>query len=276
MGFKEFNDYFQSIYQDRWSDLLSSLKQPAGTVARPNGFCVEHKSFKLGGEIPRGTDGLLEYYVMDQASIWAARALEVQPGDRVLDMCAAPGGKTLVLAEALAEQGELIANEMSASRRERLIQVIKQYIPRHIRDRVFVNGRDGGLYARSHLEYFDRILIDAPCSGERHLLENDRELKEWTLSRTKKLAQRQYALLTAALLALKPGGTMVYSTCSISPLENDSVIDQLMKKKTGFEVDSMSLDGDFSKAAERTKHGVIILPDRSEHGPIYICRLRKL
>lgn len=275
----EFDVYYESVFLERWTALKSALMAPEVRVQRPNGFCTTHSPMQSGQEIPRSADGLLEYYVMDQASIWAAQALDVQAGDVVLDMCAAPGGKTLVLAEALREQGELTANEMSAARRDRLTQVIRQYIPRDIRERVFVTGRDGGLFARSHAEKFDRILVDAPCSGERHLLENVEELSQWRLSRSEKLAQRQYALLTAALLAVKPGGIIVYSTCAISPLENDGVVERLLKKKDGFKVTASSevrkIAGS-QKGVEETRFGIQILPDVCEGlGPIYIAKLQR-
>jgi 16S rRNA C967 or C1407 C5-methylase (RsmB/RsmF family) len=209
---------------------------------------------------------------MDPASYWAAKALEVWPGDQVLDMCAAPGGKSLILAEALTSSGELIANEVSEARRERLKKVIQQYVPRDIRDRIWVTGKDGGKFALTHKQKFDRILVDAPCSGERHLFETAKELQEWKVSRSEKLAQRQYALLTAALLAAKPGGRIVYSTCSISDLENDLVIERLLKKKEGqFEVLESSLP---MTEAERTRFGIQMWPDRCEAGPIYYSVLQ--
>jgi 5-methylcytosine rRNA methyltransferase NSUN4 len=274
LGQKEFEDFYKNIYHDKWPQLLEALQSSEIQVERPNQFCLDLKPFIKGEPIPRSENGLLQYYIMDQASIWAAQSLDVQAGDYVLDMCAAPGGKTLILAEALKDSGELMANELSAARRERLTQVIRQYIAREVRDRVFVTGRDGGLFAKSHVEYFDRILIDAPCSGERHMLQDKTEIAEWKISRTEKLAQRQYALMTAALIALKSGGMMVYSTCSISPLENDGVIAKLMKKKSGFKIYRPEF---LEKIAgvQKTEFGYQINPDQTGFGPIYICRMMK-
>lgn len=224
-------------------------------------------------EIPRDPEGLLQYYVMDPASFFAARALGVRDGDQVLDMCAAPGGKSLILAEALKTSGELTANEMSEARRERLKKVIQQYIPRNVRDRVWVTGKDGGKFALTHQEKFDRILVDAPCSGERHLFEAPKELQEWKESRSEKLAQRQYALMTAALLACRPGGRIVYSTCSVSNLENDQVIQRLLKKKEGqFKVLETELP---MAGSEKTEYGIQMWPDVCEAGPIYYSVLEK-
>lgn len=264
-----FQHFFEQVYQERWSDLLQAMLKEESKMPRKNKF----SSGQSMSDVGRGPEGLLDNYFMDLASIEVAKALAVQQGNDVLDMCAAPGGKTLVLVESLSESGNIIANEISEARRQRLTKVIRQYVPRNIRDRVRVSGKDGGKFALTHKSSFDRILVDAPCSGERHLLKNKKELDLWTESRSKKLAQRQYALLTAALLCLRENGRIVYSTCSISPVENDQVIDRLLEKKTGFQI------ADYSPTlagAEKTKHGWIWLPDRSGHGPIYLSVLEKI
>ncbi len=273
------DQFYADMHGERWPALREALLAPEKRIARWNQFSqkapTDSPFFYLqeSGEIPRDEEGLLQYYVMDPASYYAARALEVQNGDTVLDMCAAPGGKSLILAESLKTEGELIANEMSEARRERLMKVIQQYIPRAVRERVRVKGKDGGKFALTHKEEFDRILVDAPCSGERHLFETAKEIKEWKPSRSEKLAQRQYALLTAALLAVKPGGRIVYSTCAISNLENDEVIRRLLKKKEGqFAVLSSEPE---MQGAEKTEFGIQMWPDRSEAGPIYYSVLQK-
>lgn len=284
---KTFDSFYQNIFNERWQTLREALVSAERQVARWNQFVPFEKCGEFGeaftalpqsyllknsSEIPRSGEGLLNYYVMDPASQFAARALDVQSGDSVLDMCAAPGGKTLILAEALRSEGELLANEMSEARRERLKKVIQQYIPRDVRDRVWVTGKDGGKFALTHKEKFDRILVDAPCSGERHLLDSPKDLAEWSPSRSEKLAQRQYALLTAALLAVKSGGRIVYSTCALSPLENDGVIAKLLKKKEGFRILPVELP---VPEAERTEFGLQFLPDRCGYGPIFYSVIEK-
>jgi 5-methylcytosine rRNA methyltransferase NSUN4 len=267
---ENFQNFFTAIYQSRWPQLLEALCGNELQVQRPNLFSLGSQTPETGA-IPRGENGLLQYYVMDPASIEVAKALDVQNGDKVLDMCAAPGGKSLILAEGISEAGELICNEYSSARRERLTKVIQQYIPRDVRDRVWVTGKEGGKFALTHKDSFDRILVDAPCSGERHLLRTPKELSQWSESRSKKLAQRQYALMTAALIACKSGGRIVYATCSISPLENDQVIQRLMKKKEGeFKVVQLS-----SSLGEPTECGRQFLPDKDAQGPIYFSVLEK-
>jgi len=274
------SEFYSSMLGERWQRLYPALLAPEARVGRWNQFSKEippQESFFTAvptSEIPRDAEGLLRYYVMDLASFYAAQALQVESGERVLDMCAAPGGKSLILAEALASSGELIANELSQNRRERLKKVIQQYIPRSVRDRVWVTGKDAGQFALTHKESFDRILLDAPCSGERHLFASPQDLQEWKPSRSDKLAQRQYALLTAALLACRPGGKIVYSTCSISTLENDDVIERLQKKKKNqFEIRESPSP---MEGSEATKYGRQIWPDATGFGPIYYAVLQKI
>ena len=284
MAYEEFNQYYSQIYGERWPLLLESLLRKEKQVARRNQFlpaldramapaaiagCFEWG----GGEIPRSEENLLEYYIMDPASVLAARALAVQSGDVVLDMCAAPGGKMLILAEALCSAGEITGNEISVGRRERLKKVIQQYIPREVRNRVWLTGKDGGLFAIQAKEKFDRVLLDAPCSGERHLLQDTTEMKEWKINRTKKLAQRQHALLTAALEAIKIGGRIVYSTCSISPLENDQVVEKVLEKKKGR---LRIIEHVPEVLGEKTELGWQYFPDRCQFGPLYFSVLERI
>lgn len=282
--------YFSDLYGGRWDSLFEALSRPERQVARVSAFAdfdeQRWADFSACSELPgcywvdgrsaqpqRGENGLLDVYIMDPASVVVARALEAQSGDVILDMCAAPGGKSLVLIEALREQGEIFCNDLSPERRERLKKVIQQYVPRDVRDRVWVTGQDGVQYGLKKAETFDRILLDAPCSGERHLLENEKALKEWSPRRTEHLATRQYALLAAAYLALKPGGTMVYSTCSISPKENDEVIRKLLKKKKGA-VEVVASEPVLG--GELTEFGQQHLPDVCGFGPLYFSIIKKI
>ena len=121
-------------------------------------------------------------------------------------------------------------------------------------------------------DYFDKILLDAPCSSERHLLEKKEIIKNWSAKRTKRLSQNQFTMICSAWMALKEGGELVYSTCSISPLENDEIIKKLFNKK-GSSVELVDLHFDIG---ERTSHGWIFLPDQCTLGPMYVAKLRKL
>lgn len=281
-----FDNYFEQIYGERWESLKSSLLKNSSQVIRTTKYHDTHKAnlteFDLSSYtlytkdqyemINQKVGGIKGHYVMDLASIICALSLDIKPDDFVLDMCAAPGGKSLILFEKL-KNGELWANEISANRRNKLKSVIQEYIPLDERQRIYIKGKDGNRYGLAHPETFDKILIDAPCSGEKHLLHSPRELEKWTLKRTKRLSANQYSLLCSAILACKSGGQMVYSTCSISPLENDEVIKKALTKKKDFIcLDLPKLDIPF---IERTEFGYQMLPDNQGYGPIYFSRLSK-
>ncbi|MBV2167545.1 MAG: RsmB/NOP family class I SAM-dependent RNA methyltransferase [Bdellovibrio sp.] len=288
-----FYTHFEKIYGARWPNLFAALMKSEQQVARQNSLSLiedlqtkKWSVFPQKAELPgcfwipagetcqpeRNPDELLDVYIMDPASVMVARALDVQAGDRVLDMCAAPGGKSLVMIEALKEEGEIFCNDLSPERRERLKKVIQQYVPRSIRDRVWVTGKDGVQFGLKEPGSFDRVLLDAPCSGERHILENKAAQEEWSPRRTEHLAARQYSLLSAALLAVRSGGRIVYSTCSISPAENDEVVRKLLKKKK----DAVKLlEAPLGVGGERTEFGVAYLPDHCGFGPLYFAVIEK-
>ncbi|MBX7148833.1 RsmB/NOP family class I SAM-dependent RNA methyltransferase [bacterium] len=253
--YRDFDEFYKHYWGARWPALKEALLKEPLKIERPNAF-----------------KGMEAVYIMDKASVFPAMALDVQASDQVLDMCAAPGGKSLILAEALGEGGHLIANEFSRARRDRLTQVIRDYVPENIRkERISVTGRDGSLIGVKEKEKYDRILLDAPCSGERHLLHDEGELKKWSPKRTKQLAQKQYALLCSALLALKSGGRLVYSTCALSPLENDAVVSRVLEKGKI----KISIIRNTHEIGDATEHGWQILPDTTGFGPIYFCVVEK-
>lgn len=270
-----FDDYYQKIYGERWEPLklaLSGHHQVAFQVMRGE-QPISEMAVHAPGQMPMRTEqGLLREYFLDPGSVQVARALPVQHAEKVLDMCAAPGGKSLVLFSRISAGTELICNEPSQPRRESLTKVIQNYIPRESREKLWVKGTDGVQFGLKMPEQFDAILVDAPCSGEAHLLENSKELAQWSPKRTEGLAIKQYSLLSSAWTALKPGGYIVYSTCSISPLENDGVIAKLLKKKKdAVEIVKPKLE----LTPEWTEHGFQFFPDKCGFGPLYGCLIHK-
>jgi len=204
---------------------------------------------------------LVKPYYLDGASVRAARYLDVQPDDEVLDMCAAPGGKTLVLALALAGTGRLVSNDRSADRRGRLKRVIAEHLPDKAQANITVTGYDATQWGLHEKEAYDRILLDAPCSSERHLLHSPAHLADWSPNRTKALAQQAMAMLCAALDALKPGGRLLYSTCSISPEENEGLLGRFAAKRPGL---------------WNLVNQTLVLPDEADgEGPLFFTLLEK-
>jgi len=239
-GAEAFDRHFTDVYGDQWPALREALSAPA----RPEALL----------------DGLLQPYYLDAASVRAARALDVRPEDTVLDLCAAPGGKTLALALALAGTGSLTSNDRSADRRGRLKKVIEDHLPPEWRSNVTVTGHDAAKWGLYEQNVYDKILLDAPCSSERHVLRSPAHLAEWSSGRTRTLARQQLTMLCAALEALKPGGTLVYSTCSISPDENGGVLERFAAKRRG----SWTL-------LEQS----LTLPDADGEGPLFYAVIRK-
>lgn len=285
---EKFESFFKSQYGERWAALREALVRPERQIFRRNLFVqtqvmqtndlqscefIANSFWRPENRVLiKNEMGLYEYYVMDPASVLVALALEVQPEDEVLDLCAAPGGKTLVLAEQL-DGGSLISNEMSESRRSRLMRVLHEYIPHDRRQNISVKGLDGNQYGLRMPEAFDRVLADVPCSGERHLLENHKELELWSEKRSRNLAVRQISLLSSAWLSCRSEGRIVYSTCSISPLENDAVVAKLVKKRGAQILRPARFEElDF---LEKTEFGYGILPDRSGFGPMYFAVIQK-
>ncbi|NWX39615.1 NSUN4 methyltransferase, partial [Steatornis caripensis] len=172
------------------------------------------------------TLGLLDYYLMDAASLLPVLALNVQPGDFVLDLCAAPGGKTLALLQT-GVCGHLAANDVSVSRTKRLYQILHSYVPKEIRETVSVTSYDGRDWGQLEGGTFHKVLVDVPCTTDRHsVMEDDNNI--FHKRRTKErqmLPMLQLQLLMAGILATRPRGEVVYSTCSLSPMQNEYVIE---------------------------------------------------
>lgn len=252
-GPQAFDGFYAELLGERWQSLRSCLREAGKPVALE--------------------DGLLKPYFLDEASVIAARALDVRPGDSVLDMCAAPGGKSLVLALCTGNIGELVANERSAARRARLIRVLNEHLPHELRSRVTVTGHDARRWGLHEQARYDRVLLDAPCSSEAHVITSPAHLEKWSASRTRSLALQAHAMLAAAVEAVKPGGFVLYSTCAVSPLENDGVIVRLLKRRSGM-VAVRALQAAWGEA---TEFGWEIMPDRADgRGPIYFALLSRL
>ncbi len=285
MSGEAFDAHYREIFGDRWTSLRPALLESRTQVARLNRFhpapwnalptdaqevlpgCYRHAELTP----PTGPPPL-PYYLMDGASVLAARALQVQSGEDVLDLCAAPGGKTLILAEALAEAGALTSNDSSRGRLQRLRVVLDSYLPGALRSRVRVTGFDASRWGLHEPERYDRILVDAPCSSEAHVLADPKALAAWTPARPRQLSIRQGAILAAAIDSAAPGARLVYSTCALDPRENDGVVQKLLKKRRG----RVALDESIGSQGERTRCGSLLLPDQTGFGPIYFAVLRKL
>lgn len=205
---------------------LMTLKPGEGPWPEALRFAAEDRSAVL--RHPLYDAGAL--YLQSLSSQAAAFALDPQPGDEIVDLCAAPGSKTSHLA-ALMGEGILVANEVSKGRSHKLRAVLAQ-LRVSGREQLDVRVRTGdGVRFRGHRECFDRVLVDAPCSGEgRFHVSDPRSWEGWTLRKVKGTASKQKALLHAAIEATKPGGVIVYATCTMAPEENEGVLARALKR----------------------------------------------
>ncbi|MFC1586261.1 RsmB/NOP family class I SAM-dependent RNA methyltransferase [Fibrobacterota bacterium] len=252
-GPEGFENYYREVFGSRWKDLKQSL------LAKPR-----YKELK---------DGLVEPYFLDDASFIAACMLDVRDGDRVLDMCAAPGGKSLVLSGRMGETGTLQANDRSTARRIRLKTVLNRHLPEPVRKRVSISGRDAVSWCLREKNAYDRLLLDAPCSSERHVINSPYHLGKWSLSRIKRLSRQQYAMLVSALEVIRPGGTILYCTCALTPAENDGVIGRACAKRAG-KIEILPI---IVAQGEKTRYGWQIYPDIClGSGPMYVCKIKRV
>ena len=167
-------------------------------------------------------------YLLNPSSLLAVHALAPRPGEEVLDLAAAPGGKTIVMAAAMENTGRIAAVEPIRARFFRLRANLDRCgvaITRCYQD-------DGRRTGRKTPERFDRVLLDAPCASEARFRTDDPStFSHWTPRKTKEVVRKQRGLIASAFRALKPGGVLVYCTCSLSVRENEGVVEWLLRRE---------------------------------------------
>ena len=191
-----------------------------------NGRYYDEKSHP--GKHPYHEMGL--YYIQEPSAMSAASLLSVEPGMRVLDLCAAPGGKSTQLASYLGQQGLLVSNEINNSR----CRILSSNIERLGVRNAVVTNEDSFKLAEKFQSFFHAILVDAPCSGEGMFRKNPEAVNEWSPNQVLVCAKRQSEILENAAQMLMPGGSLVYSTCTFSREENEDVIIQFLSAHSDF------------------------------------------
>ena len=182
------------------------------------------------GRHPYHAAGL--YYLQEPSAMAVAELLDPQPGERVLDLCAAPGGKTTHLAALMKGHGLLLANEIHPTRVWELAENLERW---GVRNAVITNETPARL-AGCLEGFFDKILVDAPCSGEGMFRRSEAARRDWSPTLVASCAVRQTTILELAVRMLKPGGSLAYSTCTFNPHENEQVIRRLLDDFPDFEI----------------------------------------
>ncbi len=244
---KEYLTYMQNMLKDNFEAYLESLKKPFHQGFRINTLKIDKEDFfnlypincnkskfannayvldkpeSLGNTIFH-KQGLI--YVQEPSAASVVDLLEIKPDDKVLDMCSAPGGKATQIAQNLNNTGLLVANEIENSRAIKLLSNIERW---GINNCIILNDNPNNI-SKHFNGYFDKILVDAPCSGEGMFKKSENAQIDWSLKHVQSCAIRQLNILEDAYKCLKQEGIMLYSTCTLNKIENEEVIEKFLNK----------------------------------------------
>ncbi len=265
---------------DPWAALAAAGIEVTPLPWLPEAAVVAAERREVLSRHPAVLDGRL--YIQNPASMWPAQVLAPRPGEEVLDLCAAPGSKTLQLWAMMAGRGRLAAVEAVRARFHRL----RANLARHGAHQVRTYLRDGTGVGRAVGERFHRVLVDAPCSSEGQFSTlQPRTFAYWSERKIRDMARKQRRLLESGFRALRPGGELVYATCTLAPEENEAVVAWLLQKYPA-QVEVLPITGGPPKARpgvlawgearypEALAQARRLLPDGELEG-FFLCRLRK-
>ncbi len=253
----EFKENMKSLFKEEYEDFIQALNRPPQRSIRfnerklleldenhfvvkelkklkkvpwqKNAYYLEDDSYFIDTN-PYFMAGL--YYYQEASAMSVANYIPIEKGMKVLDLCTAPGGKTLQLAETLGEDGFLLSNDISVSRQRASLRNIEKFGLKN----VFVSAESPEKIAKNYSEYFDAILVDAPCSGEGMFAKDKKTLQEWSASSNEMYSKKQSDILDSIAPALKKDGYLMYSTCTFSEKENENIIADFLNKHIDFEL----------------------------------------
>ena len=248
----EFLNRMEKMLGEEYPAYLSSLERPRAVALRFNPlkgekpklpFVLENVPWEENGYYyaPDARPGLHPYheagvYYLQEASAMSAVALlDPKPGEKICDLCAAPGGKTTQIAGRMAGEGFLLCNEINPKRAKILSQNIERL---GVANALVTNEHPGSL--SQHLPgFFDRVLVDAPCSGEGMFRKEETAVTDWSEETVAMCAQRQGHILDAAGELVRPGGRLVYSTCTFAPEENEETVRAFLSRNEDFTLEDV-------------------------------------
>ena len=243
----EYSDFYKSLFQPALVGLrINTLKlSPADYCSQspfqlsrvpwcPSGYMVkaigEDSDLITPGKHPHHAAGL--YYLQEPSAMAAAEILAAHPGEKVLDLCAAPGGKATHLAALMNNKGLLVANEIHPKR----VWDLAENLERCGATNTVVLNETPEHLAAHFPEYFDRVLVDAPCSGEGMFRKTEIARQEWKPQLVLSCAVRQSSILELAARMVRPGGHLAYTTCTFSAEENEGVVAKFLVRHPEFEL----------------------------------------
>lgn len=252
---QEFLESVKPILGDSYPAFLDSYQRPHQRAVRLSGRRKQTFADYPGQAVPWQQGAFLidqdsrmgahplhwagAYYLQDASAMAAVAALSPCPGEKVLDLCAAPGGKASQIADDLKGQGLLVANEFVPKRAKELNRNLERMGVTNSLVLCEAPERISGFFPA----YFDRVLVDAPCSGEGMFRKDPDSICQWSADLPAANAARQLSILEQAAKTLKPGGRMVYSTCTFNQIENEGVIEQFLSANPSFSMQPFALPG---------------------------------
>lgn len=287
----DFGDFMQALTAPLRTCLrINTLKgAPEQILARLADLPLEQLPwYRHGYRLPeqRSLGNRLEHflgliYVQEAASMLPPLVLDPQPGERILDLAAAPGSKTTQIAQMMNNTGLIVAND---SNRRRL-RGLTGNMDRAGAYNIVVTCQPGQVLGKFLPDYFDRILLDAPCSSEGTIHKSFSALDLWSESSIERLSRIQIGLLTAAYRALKPGGVLVYSTCTFAPEENEGTLNYFFTRTPDARSEPISLPGlntrpPLTEWRGETYHpqvtqAIRVLPQDNDTEGFFVGRIRK-
>ena len=232
----------------------------------PEGYLYSKDEYELGKKVYHE---LGAYYIQEPSAMLVAHFLDAKPGEFVLDLCAAPGGKTIQTALKMQNQGLIIANDLSKSR----ANILLSNIERMGISNTVVTSLDFKNYYQKFIGFFDKIILDAPCSGSGMFRKSDEMKNDWTYEKVLKNATIQKELILMCYSMLKEGGKLVYSTCSYSFEEDEEVVDYLLQNTDAKLENIPSFKGEFR--SPKFKETVHLFPSHFEGEGHYIALIKK-
>lgn len=219
------------------------------------------------------------YYIQEPSAMAAVEALAPKPGERILDLCAAPGGKSTQIAGRMQGQGLLVSNEVIGER----ARILSQNVERMGVAGCVVCSEKPERIASLFPAFFDRVLVDAPCSGEGMFRKEEAARGEWSPETVQMCAERQALILEEAAKTVKPGGVLVYSTCTFSPEENEGTVSAFLRMHEEYHIEETALEDMLSpgraewtgQPAAGIGHTLRLWPHLIRGEGHYIARLRK-
>ena len=289
---EEFINKYQILFKNQANDFFESLSGEVQKGFRINPLKENYQnvSYALNQKVPYVKTGYygeingrsLEHqagyvYSQDLSAMYVAEVVATKPGDIVLDLCAAPGGKSTHLAGMLANQGLLISNEINHKR----AKILAENLERTGALNTVVLNEEPAFLAKQLGETFDKIVVDAPCSGEGMFRKDPDAIKYWSYDYPAKCAKRQKEILTEAMKMLKPGGQLVYSTCTFAPEEDEQIVTWLLENYPYLEVlEIPRFEGmdqgvpEFSDNNQQLTQTIRLMPHHFRGGGHFIAKLK--